>query len=274
MSHNGTVDDSDALFDVPPSPVPGGAAPGVAAGRTAADARRQDVAALKRLARDPLSFMAPDWAAALAPVEDELRSLGRFLQEEYDDGRGLLPSPDRVLRAFERPLADVKVLIVGQDPYPTPGHSVGLAFCVDGRTTPLPRSLSNIYKELESDLGIPAVGHGDLTAWADHGVLLLNRVLTVGPASAGSHRRRGWERITDAAVRALVARGKPLVAILWGNDALRLLPLLGDTPVVSSAHPSPLSARRGFFGSRPFSRANALLVAQGAEPVDWTVPPR
>jgi len=232
----------------------------------------EELAALERLAEDPLSFMAPDWASAMAPVEDQLRRMGRFLRQEHDAGRGFLPPPSRVLRAFERPLGLVKVLIMGQDPYPTPGHSVGLSFCVDGRTSPLPRSLANIYKELRSDLGVVPASHGDLRSWADQGVLLLNRVLTVSPAATGSHRRQGWESVTDAAIHALVARGKPLVAILWGNDALRLRPLLGDTAIVSSAHPSPLSASRGFFGSRPFSRTNQLLEAQGAGPVDWRLP--
>jgi len=163
------------------------------------------------------------------------------------------------------------VLITGQDPYPTPGHPIGLSFAVDRDVRPLPRSLGNIYAELESDLGIPPAPHGDLTAWSDQGVLLLNRVLTVRPGEAGSHRRWGWEQVTELAIRALVARDRPLVAILWGKDAANLQPLLGDTPVIVSAHPSPLSARRGFFGSRPFSRANALLEGLGASPVDWRI---
>ncbi len=261
------VNDSEALFDPPET----GARAALV--REAPDDAVAETAALERLAGDPLSFMAPDWAVALEPVEEELRRMGRFLCQEHDASHGFLPPPTRVLRAFERPLADVKVLIVGQDPYPTPGHSVGLCFCVDGRTRPLPRSLANIFKELNADLGIAPAVHGDLTPWADRGVLLLNRVLTVSPAATGSHRRLGWETITDAAIRSLVARGKPLVAILWGNDALRLRPLLGGTAVVASAHPSPLSASRGFFGSKPFSRTNQLLQAQGAAPVDWSLPP-
>jgi uracil-DNA glycosylase len=258
------VNDSGALFDLPEA-VNRHTAP-------APDAP-EELAALERLAQDPLSLMAQDWAAALEPVQQELRRLGLFLRQEHDGGRGFLPAPSRVLRAFERPLAEVKVLIVGQDPYPTPGHSVGLSFCVDGRTRPLPRSLANIYKELHSDLGISPAVHGDLTPWADQGVLLLNRVLSVSPAAAGSHRRRGWEIITDAAIGALASRHQPLVSILWGNEAMRLLPLLDGTAVVVSAHPSPLSASRGFFGSRPFSRTNQLLRDQGAAPVDWRLPP-
>ena len=211
------------------------------------------------------------WADALAPAQQTITALGERLRDEQAAGRGYLPAGDHVLRAFERPLSDVKVLITGQDPYPTPGHPIGLSFAVDRDVRPLPRSLGNIYAELESDLGIPPAPHGDLTAWSDQGVLLLNRVLTVRPGEAGSHRRWGWEQVTELAIRALVARDRPLVAILWGKDAASLQPLLGDTPVIVSAHPSPLSARRGFFGSRPFSRANALLEGLGASPVDWRI---
>jgi len=161
------------------------------------------------------------------------------------------------------------VLLVGQDPYPTPGHPVGLSFSVAPEVRPLPRSLLNIAKELQSDVGVPAPTCGDLTPWTRQGVLLLNRVLTVRPGDSGSHRGKGWEAVTEAAIRALVARGGPLVAILWGRDAQTLRPMLGAVPRIESVHPSPLSADRGFFGSRPFSRTNALLVGQGAEPVDW-----
>jgi uracil-DNA glycosylase len=221
----------------------------------------------------PLSdLVAPDWASALAPVEPTVHRLGDFLREEVAQGRSYLPAGAHVLRAFERPMADVRVLIVGQDPYPTPGHAVGLSFSVAPDVRPVPRSLVNIYSELEADLGVPRPAHGDLTAWADRGVLLLNRVLTVRPGAAGSHRRQGWEDVTRVAIEALVARGGPLVAVLWGRDAQSLTPMLGDTPVVASAHPSPLSARNGFFGSRPFSRVNALLAEQGADPIDWTLP--
>jgi uracil-DNA glycosylase len=211
------------------------------------------------------------WAEALAPVQDVDTERGERLRAEQEAGHGYLPAGENVLRAFQRPLADVRVLITGQDPYPTPGHPIGLSFAVDREVRPLPRSLSNIYKERESDLGIPPAPHGDLTAWSDQGVLLLNRVLTVRPGAAASHRGWGWEKVTELAIRTLVARDQPLVAILWGKDAANLQPLLGETPIIASAHPSPLSARRGFFGSRPFSRANALLAEQGADPVDWRV---
>lgn len=200
--------------------------------------------------------------------------MGDFLRTELAAGRAYLPDGDVVLRAFTRPMAQVKVLIVGQDPYPTPGHAVGLSFSVADDVRPIPRSLRNIYTELEADLGVPPAPHGDLSAWFDQGVLLLNRVLTVRPGASGSHRGKGWEEVTDAAIDALAARGGPLVAILWGRDAQALAPRLGDVPTITSAHPSPMSADRGFFGSRPFSRANAALVAQGATPVDWQIPVR
>ncbi|MEX1079297.1 MAG: uracil-DNA glycosylase [Homoserinimonas sp.] len=210
-----------------------------------------------------------EWAAALEPVARNVAQLGDFLRAEALAGRGYMPAGSNVLRAFSYPLADARVLIVGQDPYPTPGHAVGLAFSVDPAVRPVPRSLKNIYRELRDDLGLEVPQHGDLSRWADNGVVLLNRVLTVQPGIAGSHRRQGWEAVTEVAISALVARGRPLVAILWGNAAASLRPLLGATPIIASAHPSPLSASRGFFGSRPFSRANRLLVEQGADPIDW-----
>ena len=222
------------------------------------------------MAPKPLAELVdPGWAAALGPVEPQIAAMGEFLRAETAAGRRYLPAGDRVLRAFTYPLADVRVLIVGQDPYPTPGHPIGLSFAVERDVRPVPRSLANIYKELHDDLGIARAPHGDLTPWAEHGVMLLNRVLTVQAGASGSHRGKGWEAVTEAAIRALVARGGPLVAILWGRDAANLKPLLGSTPTITSVHPSPLSAHNGFFGSRPFSRANELLVAQGAEPVDW-----
>ena len=214
----------------------------------------------------------PEWAAALAPVGPDIAALGDRLRAEAAAGRHYLPAGDRVLRAFARPLSEVKVLIVGQDPYPTPGHPIGLSFAVDAHVRPLPRSLGNIYRELQDDLGIPPAPHGDLSAWSDQGVMLLNRVLTVAPGAPASHRGWGWERVTEHAIRTLAARDRPLVAILWGRDAANLRPLLGGTPIIESPHPSPLSASRGFFGSRPFSRANALLEDQGAAAVDWCVP--
>lgn len=214
----------------------------------------------------------PSWADALAPAEGTVAALGEFLRGELAAGRGYLPAGPHVLRVFEQPLDAVRVLIVGQDPYPTPGHAVGLSFSVAPDVRPIPRSLVNIYAELVDDLSVPQPTSGDLSPWAEHGVMLLNRVLTVRPGAPASHRGKGWEQVTELAIDALVRRGGPLVALLWGRDARNLATRLGDVPRVESAHPSPLSARSGFFGSRPFSRANELLRQQGADPVDWRLP--
>jgi uracil-DNA glycosylase len=211
------------------------------------------------------------WAEALEPVAGQIKAMGEFLRAEVAAGRTYLPAGKNILRAFSQPFADVRVLIVGQDPYPTPGHPVGLSFSVEPDVRPVPRSLQNIYKELNTDLGLPTPSNGDLTPWSKHGVLLLNRALTVAPGKPASHRGKGWEVVTDQAIRALAARDAPLVAILWGRDARSLTPLLGDVPRIESAHPSPMSAANGFFGSRPFSRANAALEAQGSAPVDWSL---
>ena len=219
-------------------------------------------------------LMAPDWAEALAPVDDRIARMGQFLRDELAAGRRYLPAGDHVFRAFRRPLADVRVLIVGQDPYPTPGHPIGLCFAVDAHVRPIPRSLANIYQELANDVGIVPPPHGDLTAWTEQGVMLLNRALTVQPGKANSHRGKGWEEITEHAIHVLRARaeaGAPIVGILWGAQAQNLEPMLGPIPVIKSPHPSPLSAYRGFFGSRPFSRVNALLAERGGTPVDWTL---
>ena len=211
------------------------------------------------------------WATALAPVAPQIAAMGEFLRAENAAGHGYLPAGENVLRAFTFPFDEVRVLIVGQDPYPTPGHAVGLSFSVAPDVRPVPRSLQNIYRELRDDLGVTPPAHGDLTAWARQGVLLLNRVLTVRPGAPASHRGKGWEEVTQCAIEALAARGGPLVAILWGRDAQSLTPMLAaaDVPIIASAHPSPLSASAGFFGSRPFSRANEALAAQGQTGIDW-----
>ncbi|MBO0769907.1 MAG: uracil-DNA glycosylase [Actinobacteria bacterium] len=216
--------------------------------------------------------MEAGWASALAPVAGRIAAMGDFLRAELAAGRRYLPAGENVLRAFKQPFADVRVLIVGQDPYPTPGHAVGLSFSVPPGLRRLPPSLLNIFSEYASDLGYPRPATGDLSPWTGRGVLLLNRVLTVAPRSPGSHRGRGWEEVTEQAIRALAARQAPLVAILWGRDARSLAPLLAGVPLVESAHPSPNSADRGFFGSRPFSRASRLLEQQGGQPVDWKLP--
>ncbi|MGI8899313.1 MAG: uracil-DNA glycosylase [Nocardioides sp.] len=217
-------------------------------------------------------LVTPDWAEAMAPVDRDIARMGDFLRAEIAAGRGYLPHGDRIFRAFSRPLADVRVLVVGQDPYPTPAHPVGLSFSVAPDVRPLPKSLVNVFTELVDDIGCHPPANGDLTAWFEQGVMLLNRVLTVAPGASASHRGRGWEAVTECAISALAARGGPLAAILWGRDAQNLKPLLGDVPWVESVHPSPLSASRGFFGSRPFSRVDRLLEEQSGKAVDWTLP--
>ncbi|MEO8328927.1 MAG: uracil-DNA glycosylase [Candidatus Nanopelagicales bacterium] len=214
----------------------------------------------------------PGWAKVLAPVEPAITAMGQFLRAEVAAGRGYLPAGANVLRAFSRPFEQVRVLVVGQDPYPTPGHAVGLSFSVAPEVRPLPRSLDNIFREYSKDLGFPAPSSGDLSTWSDQGVLLLNRVLTVQPGAPASHRGKGWEAVTERAITGLIERGGPLTAVLWGRDAQSLRPMLGQVPAIESAHPSPLSADRGFFGSRPFSRANTLLGEQGGDPIDWRLP--
>jgi len=217
-------------------------------------------------------LMAPDWAEALAPVDPRVAAMGEFLRTEVQAGRRYLPHGDHIFRAFSRPLAEVRVLVVGQDPYPTPGHPVGLSFSVAPDVRPVPKSLANIYRELTTDIVCELPSNGDLTPWFEQGVMLLNRVLTVAPGASASHRGRGWEAVTEQAIEVLARRGGPLAAILWGRDAQSLKPVLGEVPWVDSVHPSPLSASRGFFGSRPFSRVNTLLEKQGGTPVDWRLP--
>jgi uracil-DNA glycosylase len=222
---------------------------------------------------EPLrNIIDPGWAQALQPAAGRIAAMGEFLRAEIAAGRRYLPSGENVLRAFKQPFAEVRVLIVGQDPYPTPGHAIGLAFSVAPQVRRLPGSLVNIFREYHDDLGYPAPSSGDLSPWTERGVLLLNRVLTVAPGQPGSHRGKGWEEVTEQAIRALAAREAPLAAILWGRDARTLVPLLGGAGCIESAHPSPYSAASGFFGSRPFSRANELLGQQGADPVDWKLP--
>ncbi|MET0234342.1 MAG: uracil-DNA glycosylase [Kibdelosporangium sp.] len=224
------------------------------------------------MARPLNEVMDPGWATALEPVADRIATMGEFLRTEIAAGRTYLPAGENVLRAFKQPFDDVRVLIVGQDPYPTPGHAVGLSFSVAPDVRPIPKSLINIYKEYCEDLGHPKPSNGDLTPWTESGILLLNRALTVAPGKPNSHQGKGWEEVTEQAIRALAARDKPLVSILWGRNARNLKPLLDPLPCIESAHPSPMSAHTGFFGSKPFSRANELLTQQGATPVDWKLP--
>jgi uracil-DNA glycosylase len=220
---------------------------------------------------DPLARVHPSWRAPLSGVAENITAMGVFLREEIAAGRSYLPAGEHILRAFQTDFATVRVLILGQDPYPTQGNAIGLSFAVSRDTQPLPRSLQNIYRELRSDLGCPTPSHGDLSAWTSQGVLLLNRVLTVEPGKPGSHRGKGWETVTECAIRALADRHSSLVAILWGRDAQTIVPFLGDTPVIMSAHPSPFSADRGFFGSKPFSRANEFLKRLGSGAINWTL---
>ncbi|HEY3903631.1 MAG TPA: uracil-DNA glycosylase [Streptosporangiaceae bacterium] len=225
------------------------------------------------MTRRPLEeIIDPGWARALEPVAGKIAEAGDFLRAEIAAGRAYLPSGENVLRAFKQPFDDVRVLIVGQDPYPTPGHPVGLSFSVAPDVRPVPRSLQNIFREYTADLGHPTPSNGDLTPWTERGVLMLNRVLTVQPGKPGSHRGKGWEAVTEQAIKALAARQGPLVAILWGRDARNLAPLLGDIPRIESAHPSPMSADSGFFGSRPFSQASTALERVGGTEVDWKLP--
>ncbi|WP_277454208.1 uracil-DNA glycosylase [Janibacter sp. DB-40] len=222
--------------------------------------------------RDLSDLIHPSWASALEPVAGTITAMGDFLRGEVREGRGYLPDGENILRAFTIPVDEVRVLVVGQDPYPTPGHAIGLSFAVAPHVHPLPKSLVNIHRELVDDVGVPPPSNGDLTPWAEQGVMLLNRSLTVTPGSPSSHRGKGWEAVTDRAIEVLARRDGPLVAILWGADARRLAPALGRERCIESVHPSPLSAYRGFFGSRPFSRTNDLLVRQGAAPIDWRLP--
>ncbi|ANY18874.1 Uracil-DNA glycosylase [Tsuneonella dongtanensis] len=219
------------------------------------------------------------WRPALGSVlaGSEARRLGGWLRGEEDAGRTVYPPRGSRLRAFElTPLDSVRVVILGQDPYHGAGQAMGLSFSVP-RGERVPPSLANIYKELESDLGLPRPAHGDLTSWAMQGVLLLNASLTVEAGKAGSHAGRGWEAVTDAAVAAVAARSEPSVFVLWGSHAqakaARIAGLKAASPhlVIRSPHPSPLSAHRGFFGSKPFSRANAFLREHGRGEIDWRV---
>ncbi|MFD6938137.1 uracil-DNA glycosylase [Streptomyces goshikiensis] len=225
------------------------------------------------MAARPLNeIVEPGWARALEPVAGQIAAMGDFLRAEIAAGRTYVPAGANVLRAFQQPFDEVRVLIVGQDPYPTPGHAMGLSFSVAPEVSPWPPSLDNIFRELHADLGTGRPANGDLTPWTRQGVLLLNRSLTTAPRKPNAHRGKGWEAVTEQAIRALAARGKPLVSVLWGREARNLRPLLGELPAVESVHPSPMSSDNGFFGSRPFSKVNDLLVRQGAQPVDWRLP--
>ncbi|PJJ42855.1 uracil-DNA glycosylase [Glutamicibacter mysorens] len=217
-------------------------------------------------------FIAVDWVPALSRQDSLLRRLATDLAARSAAGEQILPAPEVMFRALSLPLSEVKVLIIGQDPYPTPGHPNGLAFAANKQVRPLPRSLANIYKELQADLGLDPVPHPDLGPWLSQGVLLLNQVLSVTAGNAGSHQKLGWAPILQAILQALDERPLPLVALLWGNQAQKLSGSLPNAVQLQSAHPSPLSASRGFFGSKPFSNINRLLSDSGQEPIDWSLP--
>ncbi len=218
------------------------------------------------------SQVAPDWVDALEPASPLLAGLGRFLRDEVASGRGFLPSGDNILRAFHVPLGDIRVLVVGQDPYPTPGHAHGLCFSVQPTVRPLPFSLRNIYRELHNDVGCRIPNNGYLEPWARQGVLMLNTVLTVRARQANSHQGRGWELFTDRIIELVAAKQTRVVFVLWGREAQKKRTLITQPhhTVIATAHPSPLSVRK-FFGCRCFSQINRDLADAGVAPINWQI---
>ena len=215
------------------------------------------------------------WSADLLPEleKDYMQSLKAFLRQEKDRGKVIFPRSDLWFNALNStPLDQVKVVILGQDPYPTPGHAHGLCFSVLPDVRPIPKSLINIYRELKDDMGIDN-SHGNLQSWADQGVLLLNSVLTVESGRPNAHQGKGWERFTDHVISVVNQQPRPIVFVLWGGYAQKKGAVIDNTRhlVIRSPHPSPLSAYRGFFGSRPFSRINQFLKQQGQAEIDWAV---
>jgi uracil-DNA glycosylase len=208
------------------------------------------------------SHVHSSWLPVLEPFNLDIQNI--FTQLTFES---VTPAKENIFRAFLQPISYIRCVIIGQDPYPTRGHAHGLAFSTDASVKPLPKSLHNIFIERESDLGIKAPSHGDLTAWSSQGVMLLNRVLTTEIGAANAHSKLGWQKITEAVAQELGARN--VVAILWGKQAQELSALFQYR--IESAHPSPLSSYRGFFGSKPFSRVNEMLAATGREPIDWTL---
>lgn len=209
-----------------------------------------------------LDKVHPEWLEALANVIPDIERIERALtNEEFQ------PPASQVLRAFEYPLSKVRVVIFGQDPYPTPGHAMGLAFSVSPNVKVLPQTLRNIFIELSNDLGCAIPTDGDLTRWSDQGIALINRTLTVPTGASNGHLGLGWEKVTDEIARALGERD--VVAILWGNNARQLTGFFREEWTISSVHPSPLSAHRGFFGSKPFSRTNEILRKHGKDEINW-----
>lgn len=211
------------------------------------------------------------WASAVGEgTLARIREIGRLLSKRVGRER-IVPAPREVFRALETPIDGVRVLLVGQDPYPTLGHAMGLSFSVPRGVTPLPPTAKNILRELADDLGSAPATHCDLTAWARQGVLLLNRHLTTAAGSPGAHHLLGWAAVTDRIVEVARAHNPNMVAIIWGRAAEEVVPALDGASTLRSAHPSPLSAHRGFFGSRPFSKANGLLAQHGLAPINWSL---
>lgn len=209
------------------------------------------------------------WKPFFDSQRGSLDRLSTFLEKERNMGRAIFPESEHILGAFEIAVSDIRVLILGQDPYPTPGHAIGYSFATHPDVRPIPPSLRNIFKELIADIGELSKVDSSLQSWRDQGVFLLNRVLTVESGAAGTHRKIGWEGFTESAVDFLIKRNPHVVAILWGKDAESLKYLFDPSRVIITAHPSPLSANRGFFGSKPFSKCNDLLKQMGHQPVDW-----
>ncbi|MDO4198111.1 MAG: uracil-DNA glycosylase [Erysipelotrichaceae bacterium] len=221
-----------------------------------------------------MKIIGNDWDEHLGTLFDteEYQNLRNFLDEEYSH-KTIYPLKENIYNALRlTSYKDTKVVILGQDPYHEPNQAHGLAFSVN-KGVDIPPSLVNIYKELNDDLGCPIAGHGNLTCWASQGVLLLNAVLTVERAKANSHKDKGWEKVTDKVIEELNKKEDPIVFILWGNNARRKKEFITNPIhlIIESAHPSPLSAYHGFFGSKPFSRTNNFLIKNNKRPVDWKV---
>ncbi len=221
-----------------------------------------------------MSMLMNDWKDALASefTKDYYKQLFMFVRDEYSKYT-IYPKADDIFNAFHlTPLADVKVVIIGQDPYHNQGQAHGLCFSVE-RGVDIPPSLANIYKELHGDIGCPIPHHGKLTKWAEQGVLMLNTVLTVRAHQAASHKGMGWEQFTDAAIQAIETQDRPIVYILWGRPAAQKKKMITNPKhlILEAPHPSPLSSYRGFFGSKPFSKTNEYLSSQGVSPIDWTI---
>ena len=213
------------------------------------------------------SLVPEPWREVLASYEDQINSIGRELQQRADKGERILPDRKWVFRSLEMPPEDVKVVIVGQDPYPNISDAVGLAFSVVPRKSGLPGSLMNIQKEIITDIGSTTTSDGDLSRWSSQGVLLLNRILTVSAGDSASHTSLGWGEVTKSIIAHVAGNG--VIGVLWGNSAKEMAPLFAENNRIEGVHPSPLSAHRGFLGSKPFSRVNEKLLARHLDPIIW-----